>query len=263
MNSKEEVLAGGLMNAPIRRKDLVYKEATNASQTVHELLQHVRNRGITWIPESKGINSEGKHVFTYIEGEVPHDTPEWLWSDTILLDAARKLRMWHDATIDFEITGGLWLLENEEKHEVICHNDFAPYNCVFQDEKLIGLIDFDLCSPGSRLWDIAYTVYRFVPLLPIGEVDQYIEVSPISYELMMHRLEQFLAEYSKGESSLHYRIQEVIPIVVKRLKAIADWSNQFGIQTQNKDLIENAKMYQLHAVWLNNLLKETTNKEIN
>jgi aminoglycoside phosphotransferase (APT) family kinase protein len=48
--------------------------------------------------------------------------------------------------------------------EVICHGDFAPYNCLFDGTRLTGVIDFDNAYPGPRLWDIAYAVYRFAPV---------------------------------------------------------------------------------------------------
>jgi aminoglycoside phosphotransferase (APT) family kinase protein len=35
---------------------------------------------------------------------------------------------------------------------------------LFEDGKLTGVIDLDLASPGPRVWDMAYTAYRFVPL---------------------------------------------------------------------------------------------------
>ena len=35
---------------------------------------------------------------------------------------------------------------------------------MFQDGRLTGVIDLDLASPGPRVWDMAYTAYRFVPL---------------------------------------------------------------------------------------------------
>ena len=48
--------------------------------------------------------------------------------------------------------------------ETICHNDFAPYNCIFKDGRPVGMIDFDFACPGSKRWDLAHTVFRFAPL---------------------------------------------------------------------------------------------------
>ncbi len=47
---------------------------------------------------------------------------------------------------------------------MICHNDFCPYNLVFEGTELTGVIDFDLASPGPRAWDMGTTAYRFVAL---------------------------------------------------------------------------------------------------
>ena len=48
--------------------------------------------------------------------------------------------------------------------EVICHGDFAPYNVTIVNEKATNIIDFDTIHPGSRMWDIVYAIYRFIPL---------------------------------------------------------------------------------------------------
>jgi Ser/Thr protein kinase RdoA (MazF antagonist) len=42
---------------------------------------------------------------------------------------------------------------------------------MFEDGKLTGVIDLDLASPGPRVWDMAYTAYRFVPLTDPGNPD--------------------------------------------------------------------------------------------
>ncbi|MFW6377704.1 MAG: phosphotransferase [bacterium] len=256
MNDKtNKVLTGGNMNSPILNNNLIYKESTEATNTIHELLCYIRSQGIKWVPKSFGINSDGQHVLSYIDGFVPHENPVWIWDENILKEVALKLRQWHDATVNFKYENAhQWVLENDEVNEVICHNDFAPYNCVFKDKAFVGLIDFDVCSPGSRIWDIAYTAYRFIPLYPYDNKDKYYEVSPFPKEVMMNRLKLFLNTYSCDDEGFLYDEKEVIAKVEKRLQVLANWSESYGLQTQNQEIQNNAKMYSLHAKWIKNLI---------
>jgi aminoglycoside phosphotransferase (APT) family kinase protein len=75
---------------------------------------------------------------------------------------------------------------------VVCHNDFAPYNLMFEDGKLTGVIDLDLASPGPRVWDMAYTAYRFVPLTDPANPDALFP----GVKEQMRRLAAFCAAYS-------------------------------------------------------------------
>jgi aminoglycoside phosphotransferase (APT) family kinase protein len=113
-------------------------------------------------------NRGDQERLSFIEGEVGNDPLQpYMLSDAIVIEAARLLRRLHDATQDFVVpidAQFMLPLPADMPHEVICHNDFAPYNCVFRDQHIVGLIDFDTAAPGARLWDIAYAVYRFVPL---------------------------------------------------------------------------------------------------
>ena len=255
---KEQVLSGGNMSQPRLKEGRIYKEASKSTPTIHKLLNHVRDRGIHWVPQSFGIDDKGRHVLEYLEGFVPHEDPRWPWEESILKEAAKKLRVWHDCTSDFSCSDASWFLENDEKSEVICHNDFAPYNCVFNNKKLTGIIDFDVCSPGSRLWDMAYTAYRFIPLFPNKDSRLEYEKSPFSREQMKTRINLFLEAYSSGDSSFFYNRKELIQKVKKRLKALSAWSHEFGVNTENRDIIENAKMYDLHSDWVLTLLRPET-----
>jgi aminoglycoside phosphotransferase (APT) family kinase protein len=255
---EEELLTGGHMNTVVRVGDTVRRPAGAWTPTVHRLLCHARERGVGWAPVPRGYDEVGREVLSYISGDVPHEMPEWVWSEVVLTDVARALRQWHDATSRFDLVGAVWSSEAHEPGEVICHNDFAPYNCVFRDGRFAGAIDFDLCSSGPRLWDIAYTAYRFVPLMPPADADVpdgARERSPLKVIEMCSRLDAFLATYAAGSVSLRYSQATVFDMAVQRLGAIADWTNSHVATTGNTSLEEHAQMYRAHAQWIDNRLR--------
>lgn len=167
--------------------------------------------------------------------------PTWFWDDRILLDVGKRLRQLHDASTSFHADAA-WNYAPMEPAEVILHRDFAPYNCIFQDERFVGLIDFDLCGPGPRIWDIAYTAYRFVPLMPCGSAD--LE-SPFAVDVMHRRLDAFLGAYDFGYSSA-----EVLAMTIKRLDAMILWIRDWVGAHPNSELIRNRDTYTKHREWL-------------
>jgi len=166
----DERLEGGTMNAVVRVGDTVHRAAGPWTPAVHELLRHVRTCGVLGVPMPHGVDQDGKEILEFVPGEVPgYPMPSWVWSDELIHAAATWLRGFHDATTGLVPSPKRWRLPDHPPIEVICHNDFAPYNMVFdRDHRFAGVIDFDTCSPGSRVWDVAYLAYRLVPFHAAG-----------------------------------------------------------------------------------------------
>lgn len=163
-----EILTGGNSNQVKRQGKTVIRQQGAWSPFVHQLLQFLTANEFTESPQLLETTATTE-TLTYIEGDVGNDPlkPSML-SDTIVSEAGQLLRKFHDVTQHFIVPDdAVFFLPSDEHtdHEVICHNDFAPYNCVYKEGHIIGIIDFDTASPGSRIWDIAYAVYRFVPLM--------------------------------------------------------------------------------------------------
>ena len=255
---EEEVLTGGNMNRVVRVGDTVRRPAGACTPTIHRLLSYARERGASFAPEPLGYDELGREILTFIAGDVPHEMPEWVWSEVVLVDAARALRKWHDATSGFDLVGAEWNLDAHEPAEVICHNDFAPYNCVFRDGRFAGAIDFDVCSPGPRLWDISYTAYRYVPLMPPVDAnvpDSAHERAPFSVTEICSRLDTFLTAYAEGSASPRYSRAAVFDWAVRRLDALAAWTTSHAAKTGNIAFEKDARMYQSHAQWIDENLR--------
>ena len=197
----EEELAGGGINRVVRVGGTVRRPAQAWSPRVHQLFEHLQTRGFTGAPRSFGTDQAGRDVFGFLPGHVGHDpwTPQ-VAGDTALTSAARLLRAYHDATADVAASWrGGWQKPAMEPVEVICHNDLAPYNCVYDGEQATGLIDFDTAAPGPRSWDLGYAIYRFVPL---GSA-----AGPRTGE----RLELFFDAYGAGEPLRRASLDAVVP----------------------------------------------------
>jgi hypothetical protein len=170
----EVPLTGGHMNTVVRVGDTVRRTAGAWTPTIHALLRHIRAAGFTLAPEPLGIDEQGREILTFLPGTAgAYPLRDAVWFTDGTLDAvAAMLRAYHDATAGFVVPpGGVWQFPDHHPIEVVCHNDVAPYNLIFDGATLTGIIDWDLASPGPRVWDVAYAAYRFVPLSAPANTD--------------------------------------------------------------------------------------------
>jgi Phosphotransferase enzyme family len=160
---REEILSGGNMTAVVRVGDTVRRAAGPWTPTIHAFLRHLRAHGFGLVPEPLGMDDQGREIISLLPGApATYPLPRFAWTDVTLTAVAHTLRAYHDASVGFQ--GTRWRMPSHEPQEVICHNDFGPYNLMFEDGRLTGVIDLDLASPGPRVLDLAYAAYRFVPL---------------------------------------------------------------------------------------------------
>lgn len=146
----------------------VRRTARPWSASVQAVLFHLERAGISGIPRPLGFDELGREVVSYVAGDVrDYPLPELAWRESTLVATATLLRRLHDATAGFEPPAdACWMLAMpaDLPVEVVCHNDFAPYNVVFGDDGPVGVIDWETAAPGARVWDVAYAAYRWAPL---------------------------------------------------------------------------------------------------
>jgi hypothetical protein len=165
----ETPLVGGNVNGAVVRVDDTVRRITHASSpAIHGLLQHLEAVGFQGSPRFLGLDEQGREMLTFLPGETGF--LPYLWQgDAPLLAAAHLLRTYHDATHGYTPPPGAsfaFSYPDPARHEVLCHNDFAPYNLICDPQRRVpyAIIDFDMAGPGPRLRDIAYAAYWLVPL---------------------------------------------------------------------------------------------------
>ncbi|MBL7259702.1 phosphotransferase [Paractinoplanes lichenicola] len=164
----EQPIAGGTVTPIVRIGDTVRRATGSRNARVHELLLHLEAAGFEGAPRFRGLDDRGREVLTFIEGEVTtYAPPTGMASDGALTAAAVLLRRLHDATLPFAATRqDGWRVEAGAPRggPVICHNDVGPYNTIYRGGRPVAFIDWDSAAPGPREWDVAYALWRFVPL---------------------------------------------------------------------------------------------------
>lgn len=244
MDESEQALSGGNMNAVTRVGATVRRQAGPWTAQVQRLLAHLRAGGVEGVPQPLGIDAQGREVLSFLPGTVGLDPlPAELRRDEVLIQAAGWLRRMHDATAGVAAradwrTG--WQAQTREPVEVICHGDFAAYNCVFEQGHLVGVIDFDFAHPGPRLWDLGYAIYRFAPVTAPSNPDHYGSLAE-----QCRRVRLFCDAYGLGERA------GVMAAVKARLASMADFLREGAVRGDARMLANIAEGHL--AVYVNDL----------
>ena len=212
----EVPFVGGNFSASVRAGDTVRRRAGPWTAAVQALLAHLRRAGFESAPQPLGTDEKGREVLSFVPGDVhvgwPDPMPAWVFeADAPLIAAAQLLRRYHDALQDFAPPPDAhWRVVAPGKHEIICHNDWAPYNAVFSGHIPVAMLDWDGAGPGSRVWDLARSAFTWVPL--------YQKMAELTVEGKAARFARFCEAYSNGINRA-----EVFDTLVEQLRFFADF----------------------------------------
>lgn len=183
-------LDGGLTEVE-RVGETVRRTAGPWTPAVQALLAHLERVGFEGAPRPLGIDSEGREVLSFVAGGGPSH------ADDELAEVAQLIRALHDSTESFEVPPDAewqFMVGAPRRGDVLCHNDLSPDNTIYGPEGTPrGFIDWDLAAPAPRIWDVAWAVYRFVPLYddatcerlgyPIGSRSARLRIFCDAYQL--------------------------------------------------------------------------------
>jgi 8-oxo-dGTP pyrophosphatase MutT (NUDIX family) len=159
-----EPLVGGNVGGAVRIGGTVRRPSGPWTPAVHALLDYLHSTGWHDVPRALGVDERGREVLSYLPGDTLEGVDRV--SDEVTVDAMRWLAHYHAAVRDFRPAGLSWRSGRTElaADEIVCHNDFAPYNIVACGERVVGVFDWDIAGPGLPIDDVAFAAWNFVPL---------------------------------------------------------------------------------------------------
>ena len=122
----------------------------------------------SYAPRPLGIDEQGREMISFLPGDsMMRPWRAVMFTDDALIQATEMLRELHDATRELELPAEtIWRSGAAAKvsGQVIRHGDLGPWNTLWQDNRLTGLIDWDFAEPGEAITDLAQLALYFVPL---------------------------------------------------------------------------------------------------
>jgi hypothetical protein len=216
-------LAGGdVTEGVVRVGDTVRRAVGPHSPLVHALLAHLESVGFEGAPRFLGIDSSGREVLSYIDGEVAgRPRPPWIADETRLASVGRLVRGYDDAAASFipppGALPGVMVAEPPGippapayPPELIGHLDFTPENVVFRNGRAYALIDFDLAKPATRAEEMFNAMLWWAPLSDPRDVD------PLLRQVDVARRSRILADAYGLSGTDRERITEVALLRTRR-----------------------------------------------
>ncbi|EGP4841376.1 TPA: phosphotransferase [Enterococcus faecium] len=213
----------GNMSTITKKGNTIYKSKPHNIQTVKRFLVYMEPYDLN-IPKYLGETSDKIHL-SFVKGNSIHSNTDNISSEKRLVmikSAAKLLATYHLATEKFPVLEEdkyFFSYNGSLEKDVICHNDFAPYNLTFEDYEAVGIIDFDTICPAPREWDIAYALYRFIL------IDKNIK----------NEYQKFIKLFLKAYE--YQKDTDFFPIVIERIQALINLFDD-EISKNNQSFIE-------------------------
>lgn len=170
------LLGGDVSDGIVRRGDTVRRPRGPHSPAVEAYLLHLERVGFERAPRFLGVDDDGREVVTFLPGEMGGRPPHaWATDEDVLVQLGEWLRDLHAVSRDVVLPDAVAWPERVQFPEVpdvfdapdvVGHNDLTVENALFVPagddpqgpHRLVGVVDFDLAAPTTRLLDVATTL---------------------------------------------------------------------------------------------------------
>ena len=108
------------------------------SPAIHALLEHLNAAGVVGVPRVHGHDVRGREILDFLPGEVLQDDPTPISIGPPHGDRAVDLWLPLRLVAGFQHDGP-WRFLVADEPTLVGHNDIAPYNIAFDDERVVGV----------------------------------------------------------------------------------------------------------------------------
>lgn len=153
-------LPDGERSTVFRRGNVVVRDASPWTLSIHALLRHLADQGFEAAPKlvGTGIDDDGRENLEFVEGEFMHPGP---WSIEGLFELGRLVRRLHDAVASFRPSSDMewppWFGRDigDGSATIVSHCDLAPWNIVARDGMPVAFIDWEYTGPVEPMVELA------------------------------------------------------------------------------------------------------------
>lgn len=226
--------------------DSVIRRAGPWAPAVHELLGYLEQEGFPYSPWVLEAPEAGLERLTYRRGESGPDAWAKVVPEEGLIAFARLLRAYHQAVANFHPHAREWATvrggvsyprpvpsRDQDKQllerVLVCHGDFGPWNTVWEGERPVGIIDFDMAGPRAAVYDIAYALEYVAPFRDDQHCLRWLRYPAPPNRAA--RLETFARAY--GLSSGKGLYEQVLAVQASGLQEVALLASR-GVQPQQQ-----------------------------
>jgi hypothetical protein len=185
----EEMFDGPI--GAVRIGETVRKPSGPWTPTVQAMLAHLRASGLGSVPQPLGTDGDGREMMSFLPGQVASRP----WPPILKrLEGVRLLAAWlrdfHESISTFRPEEPVWRAGAIEIRdgEIALHGDFGPWNTVWDADKFVGVIDWDLAEPGPAIMDVAFLALQVVPLRDDGHAARAGLAASVPRQARLHAL---------------------------------------------------------------------------
>nr|WP_281387047.1 alpha/beta fold hydrolase [Jiangella mangrovi] len=177
------LLGGDVSEGVVRVGATVRRHPVEGAAAVHAYLRHLERAGFEHAPRFLGLDDRGREILTFLDGEMGgRPLAPWAVTEDALREIAVIQRRLHDRSADVSLPDGVsWppplelpgvpSLFGPGDADIVGHNDITFENTIFVDGRPVGIIDFDLAGPTTRVLDVVTTLRYWAPLTAPADRD--------------------------------------------------------------------------------------------